>query len=170
VNWLTAGGEYGTRAATLNAPSGYNTNVWDAYTVTSAVQDFVANPSQNHGLLFVCTDGSDGHGYYTSDYSDVSKRPKLTVTYTVQSTAVTPLAEAGNSDSPAPLRIHRGTMSWNLGNAAARVSVLSLDGRLVGTRTVTGRGSFTLPAAAGARVTAVESDRNAFEATVSIDK
>jgi len=67
---------------------GYKT--WD---ITSMVQDWVSNPSENYGLLIVSEDNTfenEHRSFYSSEYSDAAMRPKLVVTYS-----------SGSSCSPA---------------------------------------------------------------------
>ena len=79
-NWNNGGGDYGTKVASFSSPGGYDVPKWDNFDMKNAVQGAVANPSTNHGWIFV-DDGNDGHGYYTSQYTNATQRPKLTVTY-----------------------------------------------------------------------------------------
>lgn len=159
VNWTNPGGDYGTRVTTLNAPGGYNVNVWDAYTVTSAIQDFVNDPSQNFGLMFICVGGSDGHGYYTADYSDISKRPKLTVTYAATTGVSQPQAVSPSTSVP-PLRVYQAAVSWSQLDNPSRLQVHTLNGRLRENRLVSGSGALRLAQASGTYVVTMDGQRD----------
>ena len=61
---------------------GYKT--WD---ITHMVRDWVTSASENHGLLIVPEDYTEGDShrfFYSSEYSDATRRPKLVVTYSTQ--------------------------------------------------------------------------------------
>jgi len=86
-NWSTAGGSYGA-GLTSKALWLIPVNGQVEFTIPAAtVQGWIDNPASNHGLLIKPTaDGSPGSGegtavFASSEYSVVSRRPKLVVTY-----------------------------------------------------------------------------------------
>jgi hypothetical protein len=48
----------------------------------SAVQSWITNPSQNFGIIITSPSNTDGLDVYSSEYTTVAYRPKLTVNYT----------------------------------------------------------------------------------------
>jgi hypothetical protein len=94
VNWTAGGGDHDTpRIFRLEQVEDFS-NQWADHTVTSAVQKMVQNPEENHGfvLVHVGTSGNnhDRQDYRSSEFKDVSFRPKLTVEYSAEATNVSP--------------------------------------------------------------------------------
>lgn len=142
IRWTRAGGDYGAKVATFNSPSGYDVPKTDRYTMTTAVQNAVSNPASNFGWLLIDVAGSDGHGYYTSQYGTQSQRPKLTVTYT----APTSVAVRGVVTSGAKVNVVSGVrpaISWK---SCASVAALVYDGagRRAGSWQLRGQGHVDL--------------------------
>lgn len=48
----------------------------------STVQEWINNPSVNHGMFFIGDHGTDGLQFRSSEWSTVTQRPKLTIAYT----------------------------------------------------------------------------------------
>lgn len=130
ANWTKPGGDYSPTP--VGAPGLLSNNGtqggWEEYDVTSAIQTFVEDPSQNHGLLLIITTGSRNyHKYHSSEYSDVSLRPKLTVQY-----------EGGTSTAP----IFAGVLSITRGEGAAKgASLFTCTGRRLLRSNLTPRGT-----------------------------
>jgi hypothetical protein len=71
--------DHGVQDATYSGSSG-----WQNYAVTSTLQTWLANPSTNFGWVFDPNGGlGDSTAWRSSEYSDPSYRPKLTVTFDV---------------------------------------------------------------------------------------
>ena len=94
MNWTTEGGDRDASKIFKLEQVAEFVNQWADHTVTAAVQDMVQNPGENHGFLLVHvgTSGNnhDHQDYRSSEYSDVSFRPKLTVEYSANPTTVSP--------------------------------------------------------------------------------
>ncbi len=90
VNWDIYGGDYESTALSSFSYSG-SYNGWFDFSVTSAIKDFIDNPSINYGLIVLVPGGVDSVNdnqtkdqetyFHSSEASDESLRPKLTVTY-----------------------------------------------------------------------------------------
>ena len=90
VNWDIYGGDYESTALSSFSYSG-SYNGWFDFSVTSALKDFIDNPSINYGLIVLVPGGVDSvydnqtkdqeTYFHSSEASDESLRPKLTVTY-----------------------------------------------------------------------------------------
>lgn len=167
--WDSPGGDYAEKIISMNAPAGYNINVWDEYDILAAVEDFINDPEHNYGLLFQSVSGGDGHGYRTSEVGDISKRPKLTIVY-----------EGGTSTEPAMCRGHkslpntaivamtqRNLLTYSInGNSTGmlRLGLYSCTGELVEERMVEGSsGTVLLPGLSmGAYVFVMKSNNTLF--------
>ncbi len=75
--WDDDGGDF------INNPLDENNNsdvqTWEDYDVTSAVEDFIDDPSSNYGFLIKHTAETVGVKFISSENSDQEKRPKLTL-------------------------------------------------------------------------------------------
>lgn len=90
LNWDIYGGDYGSTALSSFSYSG-SYNGWFDFSVTSAIKDFIDNPSINYGFIILIPGGVDSvydnqtkdqeSYFHSSEASDESLRPKLTVTY-----------------------------------------------------------------------------------------
>ena len=86
--WTNFGGDFDSNVVTMT-PVYYNDiNQWHQWDIKDLVQSWVDDPSSNYGMLL--QNQGPGNvdtifiGYFRSDeYSDVSLRPKLSVTYTI---------------------------------------------------------------------------------------
>ena len=110
----------------------------------NAVQSAVANPSTNYGWIFV-DDGNDGHGYYTSQYTNATQRPKLTVTYStpVETRYRLPVTADNAGMFAAAVRGATAILSWKP-QGAANISVSRADGRVVMERRLSGETSCSI--------------------------
>jgi hypothetical protein len=80
--WDSGGGDYDPiiEASNTNDQKGK----WEDFDVTDLVKEFIDNPSGNYGFIVKFLDDpliDFGSVSYSSEYSDISKRPKLTVYY-----------------------------------------------------------------------------------------
>ena len=82
VVWANAGGDFGAPESTAAGSAG-----WVSWNVTSMVRDWHAGTFPNVGLFVTAADEAAGtiHAYASSDAADPSRRPRLTITYTVPS-------------------------------------------------------------------------------------
>lgn len=90
LNWDIYGGDYESTALSSFSYDG-SYNGWFDFSVTSAIKDFIDNPSINYGLIVLVPGGVDSvydnqtkdqeSYFHSSEASDESLRPKLTVTY-----------------------------------------------------------------------------------------
>ena len=90
LNWDRYGGDYESTALSSFSYDG-SYNGWFDFSVTSAIKDFIDNPSINYGLIVLVPGGVDSvydnqtkdqeSYFHSSEASDGSLRPKLTVTY-----------------------------------------------------------------------------------------
>ena len=80
--WSTSGGDYDTVALSSNNNSSYN--VWEEYDLTTAVKNIVEEGGDNYGFIFIFDSMTPPKGatMYSSEASDITLRPKLTVEYT----------------------------------------------------------------------------------------
>ncbi len=78
--WMSQGGDFGVNEASLRAGPG-----WNAWNITSAVAGWYNDLIPNLGVFVWAGPGASSgwHAFYSSDASNASLRPKLTVTYTV---------------------------------------------------------------------------------------
>ena len=84
--WTTPGGDYTTNGQTsIIIPTSYP--AWREWTITTIVQDCVTNSIGSVDLMLGRTTGAanlDENRFYSREYTtDITLRPKLTVTYTV---------------------------------------------------------------------------------------
>jgi hypothetical protein len=88
VSWDKSGGDYGeTAVGSLNY--GTQINVWHTLDITSAVRDFVADPSSNNGLMLML-DPAMLTVTYVSSEGRQDQRPKLIITFS-QSPVLNPM-------------------------------------------------------------------------------
>ncbi len=82
VPWDKEGGDFSdTISATF---SNDQKDVWEKYDVTNLTKEFISDSSGNYGYLLTYPDDPNidfGNVAYSSEYSDVTKRPKLTIYY-----------------------------------------------------------------------------------------
>jgi RHS repeat-associated protein len=111
VNWTAQGGDYdaavvASRSVAAGEPAG-----WHDYNIKSVVQQWVNGDKPNQGLLLRVSDESrtvlNNLEYAASDWADVSKRPKLAVTYADGSHAIAPTVAVA---SPAAFALARGVL------------------------------------------------------------
>lgn len=89
----------------------YKTTGWHSWELTSLVQGWVSGTYSNYGVrLRSAYENDDGEHrtFYSSDYSDASLRPKLTVTYNLPPGAPTVVAPNGGETWNA-----QHTITWN---------------------------------------------------------
>ena len=83
--WANPGGDF------ENIPLAKNSNdqikVWEHYDVTNAIKDIVENSGDNYGFILTFDHHTPAYGVMiaSSEYSDESKRPKLTIKYDISS-------------------------------------------------------------------------------------
>ena len=111
VNWTALGGDHDPAVvASRTVPAGEQDG-WHDYDVKSVVQQWVSGTKPNQGLLLRVSDESrtvlNNLEYVASDSPDVSRRPKLAVTYADGSHATGPTVAVA---SPAPFALTRGTI------------------------------------------------------------
>lgn len=66
----------------IASPLSKNVNEWQVYDVTSSIKDYVENPENNNGFMIRNSSEQQPHIYFSSEYEDISKRPKLTFSTT----------------------------------------------------------------------------------------
>lgn len=86
VTWLTpwnkAGGDFDEEIIASNTND--QKQVWEDFNVTELVEYFIDNPDSNYGFLVTLPDDPTidfGSVSYSSEYTEISKRPKLTIYY-----------------------------------------------------------------------------------------
>ena len=92
---------------------GYKT--WD---ITSMVSDWVNNPFSNYGLLIVSEDNTFGEAhrlFYSSEYSDSTRRPKLIVSYSLGTTTCSP-ADTNSDGVVSMVELMSYIGLWKAGN------------------------------------------------------
>jgi len=83
--WANPGGDF---ESTPLAKSGNDqVKVWEHFDVTAAIKDMVENSGEYYGFILTFDHHTPAYGVMmaSSEYSDASKRPKLTVTYDISS-------------------------------------------------------------------------------------
>jgi len=58
-------------------------NTWYSVDLTDLVQDWVANPGSNYGLMLDGVEVTNEYRFWSSDYTSVSLRPELCLTYLI---------------------------------------------------------------------------------------
>ena len=98
TDWDTSGGDY-VSTVTAGTSTGTMADVWVEWDVKTDVQAFVDDTYTNYGWLikYETEGGMDGVDYYTREYTEADKRPKLEVTYTP---AATPTPGPGPTGVP----------------------------------------------------------------------
>jgi hypothetical protein len=151
VNWTTEGGDRDTpRIFKLEQAADF-LNQWADHTVTATVQDMVQNPEENHGFLFVHvgTSGNnhDRQDYRSSEYNDVSFRPKLTVEYSADVTNVSPRVSTEKQGTGIVVRnTHSGLMVSSPFHENRELTVRDVKGRkLFSCDWAAGHTSFHIP-------------------------
>ncbi|RDH85507.1 MAG: hypothetical protein DIZ78_11250 [endosymbiont of Escarpia spicata] len=82
VAWSAAGGDFETRSAASAVTSGdVGWVIWD---ITGLVNDWVSGETPNYGLLLAPTVDYQGAEFDSSDATDPTTHPKLTITYTCE--------------------------------------------------------------------------------------
>ncbi|MGQ9715542.1 MAG: DNRLRE domain-containing protein, partial [Anaerolineae bacterium] len=71
------------------------------FDVTGAVQEWVADPGGNYGLLLVGSGPTVSYAFYTREWATVDKHPSLTVRYYIPSATPTPTV-TGTVPTPTP--------------------------------------------------------------------
>ena len=84
---ITANNTVGYPASAMSVPTVVlNANAFTGESLfeldASTVQEWINNPSVNHGMVFVADHASDGLQFRTSEAGTVSERPTLTIAYT----------------------------------------------------------------------------------------
>lgn len=128
IPWNHAGGDFDSLKAV--AQGNYqDTITWEDYDVTAAVQQFVKNPSSNYGFL-IKFDDADRRGImvYSSQYTEIAKRPKLAITYN----GTTAIAVSQEKEPyAANLRVLGKQIAWrNFQNRDVTIFLTDLRGRI----------------------------------------
>ncbi len=57
--------------------------VWETFNVTDIIKDHISSPIKNYGFIIKYMDASVNTGTvsYSSEYTEIAKRPKLTIYY-----------------------------------------------------------------------------------------
>lgn len=94
--WQNPGGAFSEPPVFINTNT--KKNVWEDYDVTSAIKDIVENSGENYGFLFRFDNHTPAYGVMlaSSEYTDESKRPKLTVKYDINTEIKNQDLENGN--------------------------------------------------------------------------
>ncbi|PJA87326.1 MAG: hypothetical protein CO141_00005, partial [Candidatus Moranbacteria bacterium CG_4_9_14_3_um_filter_42_9] len=105
ITWVESGGADGPSGGSISGssygsftPSAINT-AYDI-NITTLVQEWVDNPDENYGLT-IYYNGVDFSCFKSSEYSDVNKRPKLTVAYAEAGSGAAGLVNAYESNDAA---------------------------------------------------------------------
>lgn len=89
-SWQNPGGDYTNLV--LKQQEGFNSTKTFNFDVTSAVGNFVKNPSSNNGFVLIPERIADiVYHFKSKEHSDNSDRPKLTITYDLQSNLADPI-------------------------------------------------------------------------------
>ena len=80
TSWSSGGSDYDNAAAAIS-DSPPNTTGWHEWDVTSLVNGWSTGAYANQGLALVAENATTLVGFRSSDYSNASLRPKLTITY-----------------------------------------------------------------------------------------
>lgn len=82
--WQNGGGDYTNLV--IKQREDFNSVKTFTFDVTSAIRNFVNNPTNNHGFILIPERIADIIYYFKSkENSDISGRPKLTISYDLQS-------------------------------------------------------------------------------------
>ena len=85
--WSTAGGDFDATPSATMSVSGAATYVWASSTMLSDVQGWFANSATNFGwVLRGAETGNNRKGINSRQFSDPAQRPKLEITYVVETT------------------------------------------------------------------------------------
>ena len=88
-SWVESTVNYGNQPTASTTKTSENTKkavpAWEDYDVTTAIEAMYSNPSTNYGFLIKCGEAVTYEDFgilmRSSEYSDMTYRPKLTVTY-----------------------------------------------------------------------------------------
>ncbi len=80
TSWSSGGGDYDAAAAAIS-DSPPNTTGWHEWDLTSLVNGWSTGAYANQGLALVAENATTLVGFRSSDYSNASLHPKLTITY-----------------------------------------------------------------------------------------
>lgn len=83
TSWSSGGGDYDSTAAAIS-DSPPSTTGWHEWDVTHLVNDWSTGTYPNQGLILVAENSTTLVGFRSSDYSNSSHRPKLTITYSCE--------------------------------------------------------------------------------------
>lgn len=108
-----------------------DTSVWYAMDLTALAQDWVSGTKPNHGVLLLATGNTVETSFYSSEYSEADKRPKLVIRY-VHGAALTPTSTPGVTPTftPGPSPTPTATATPALGGVVRifQQSLLGYDG------------------------------------------
>lgn len=62
----------------IDSPLSNGVDEWQEFNITSAIKDFIENPENNNGFMIRNSSEQQPHIYFSSEYEDINKRPKLT--------------------------------------------------------------------------------------------
>lgn len=121
--WAAQGGDYNATivsSATLDDTK----NVWRAWNLTTLVADWVANPTNNFGVILAAADGKAEKVFKSSEDGTALQRPKLEVCYTAGLT----LEPDNSADGVAGLtRTYSHTV--RVGNLSTAVTLTAVSDR-----------------------------------------
>ncbi|MEK7574857.1 MAG: hypothetical protein AAB511_01370, partial [Patescibacteria group bacterium] len=115
ITWVASGGADGPAGGSVSGssyasfvPAAINT----AYTVDikTLAQEWVDNPNANYGMMIYIND-PDEADFYSSEFSDVTKRPKLRVFYGASGSGVSGLVNAYESNDTSVSPSSPGTVT-----------------------------------------------------------
>lgn len=86
--WTTKGGDFSATAVAKSTNTALNT--WEDYAITATIKDMVENNGANYGFLFKFDSMTPARGasIRSSEASQTTQRPKLTVTYELPSSII----------------------------------------------------------------------------------
>lgn len=104
--WASAGGDYGSTESWTTVPGD---GVRMAWPIPALVEEWIDNPPDNYGVLLKKKNGDNAIvSFATSDHTDESLRPKLTITYETLEGDTLPAVESAVAEMQ-PTRVSPGT-------------------------------------------------------------
>ncbi|MDP5170113.1 MAG: DNRLRE domain-containing protein, partial [Bacteroidia bacterium] len=164
TNWATPGGDFTSTASATTSVAGAGVYSWTSAQLTTDVQAWFANPSNNFGWIAIGNEATNPTAKrFASREAGSSTAPKLTVTYTVPcvepdvptlsapSTSICPGQSAtitvnGNLNDATSWRLYSGTCGGTLVSSNA-TGVFSVSPATTTNYFVRGEGGCTTPGA-----------------------
>ena len=148
------GGDYDPGCIAVTEYAAINT--WEEYDVTEVIKEAVKKPELFHGFIIKQfldprenkgenskNRSNQGKAYYSSDYDEIDKRPKLTITYT-STGVVTPLPSQIKDNIPV-MKKGEKIMVFVSFEKAYEVLVFDIQGQKLVSLTGGNRGWIELP-------------------------